>query len=174
MSNEILVNMRKWISTPRIGMYYIGLKDAYISIAYVSENNFLEAWLYGPNNDVFPSIEKISSTVMTFNEFINHVYHQDALGKYDLKKKKILGGIDFKLDNNIVYIREAGSDIFSHTPRIVPLSDINTQKITQKITKDEVIKKIEDRIWDAVESGSIADINSSLDSAMKSLEILKL
>jgi len=170
MSAEILANMRKWISTPRICMYYIGLKDAYISIAYVSENNFLEAWLYGPNNDVFPSIEKINSTVMTFNEFINHVRHQDTLGKYDLKKKKILGGIGYKLDNNIVYIREAGSDIFSHTPRVVPISNINTQKIT----KDEVIKKIEDSIWNAVESGSNADINSSLDKAMTSLEALHL
>jgi len=170
MSNEILANMRKYISTPRIGMYYIGIKDAYISIAYVSENNYLEAWIYGPNNDVFPSIEKISSTVMTFNEFINHVYQQDALGKYDLKKKKILGGIDFKLDNNIVYIREAGSDIFSYSPRVVPISDINTQKIT----KNDVIKKIEDSIWNAVDSGSNADINSSLDIAMTSLEALHL
>ena len=170
MSNEILANMRKYISTPRIGMYYNGLKDTYISIAYVSENNYLEAWIYGPNNDVFPSIEKISSTIMTFNEFINHVRHQDTIGKYDLKKKKILGSIDFKLDNNIVYIREAGSDIFSHSPRIVSISDINTQKIT----KNEVIKKIEDSIWNAVDSGSNADINRSLDIAMTSLEALHL
>lgn len=170
MSNEILINMRKWISTPRIGMYYVGIKDAYITIAYVSENKYLEAWMYGPNNDVFPSIEKISSEHMTFDQFIDHVRLQDNNGKYDLKKKKILGGIDFKLDNNIVYIREAGSDLFSHIPRIVSISDINIQKNT----KNEIIKKIEDSIWNAIDSGSNADINSSLVKAITSLETLHL